>query len=411
MTARTVAIVDPYSSGVLYAPALREAGFRPIAVLSWPLPADSFTATFRANDFDTILTASKNVVPQLTKLKPLAIIPGSESGVALADDLSQKLTPSLAHVPELTPSRSHKGHMAKAISSAGLAMTPTICVRSVQEATAPLTTTEFAGHDLVIKPATSVSTDGVTLVPAGEDWRPAVTALIGRTNATGVTNKEVVIQRRLFGTEYVVNTFSHDGHHVVTDVCRYTKTTTNDSFAVYQDVEFLPADDPMHTDTINYVRKALDALGFRFGPAHTEVMLTNEGPRLVEVNSRLAGSGMAAAAELATGDNGARRTIRYLLGSRDFPATTTLKRSVSVAMFLARHDGVVTNAETLDRIRHLPTCRNLVVNVRNGDKIAKTTDLLSSLRLGWALFAHRDPARVKRDHAQARAYAAELTTL
>ncbi|MFI6344075.1 ATP-grasp domain-containing protein [Streptomyces sp. NPDC050560] len=410
---RTVVIVDPYSSGALYARALRRDGFHPVAVLTWPPPADVFTDTFRPGDFATVMTSGGDRAPleeRLGGMAPVAVLPGSESGVGLADRLARRLTPDLAHVAALAPGRVHKGHMARAVASAGLRTAPTLCVRDVREAEAPLAAPEFAGHDLVVKPATSVSTDGVTLVPAGRDWRPAVNALLGRRNATGVVNEDVVVQRRLYGTEYVVDTFSHGGRHTVTDLCRYTKTAVGDSFAVYQDVEFLPAGDPAYAETVAYVRGALDALGFRFGPAHSEVMLTDEGPRLVEVNSRVAGSGLAAAAELATGDSGVRRTVRYLLGTRDFPDSTTLSRSVTVAMFIARRSGVVSNVETLHRIRELPTCRNLVVKVRNGDTIASTSDLLSSLSLGWALFAHADPERVRHDHARARAFASELVT-
>jgi phosphoribosylamine-glycine ligase len=55
-----------------------------------------------------------------------------------------------------------------------------------------------------------------------------------------------------------------------------------------------------HTrELVDYTTRALDAFGFRFGPAYSEIMLTADGPRLVEVNSRVAGSGMAAAAQLA----------------------------------------------------------------------------------------------------------------
>lgn len=39
-------------------------------------------------------------------------------------------------------------------------------------------------------------------------------------------------------------------------------------------------------------RSALDAIGFDFGAAHTEMVLTADGPRIVEVNGRLAGGPM-----------------------------------------------------------------------------------------------------------------------
>jgi biotin carboxylase len=411
MTNRSVLVVDPYSSGVLYAPALRRAGFSPVAVRSTPFPADQFTSSFRPDDYDRDILQDGTADALTQKLAPLdiaAIIPGSESGVTLADQLAARLTPTAANLPALACARNHKGRMTDAVAAAGLPVTPTISVHDPELATAFMRREDIAGHDLVIKPATSVSTDGVTLLPGGRGWREAVAGLLGRTNATGVRNEEVVLQRRLIGTEYAVNTFSADGRHTVTDVCRYTKVSNGDSFAVYQDVEFVAMNDAHVPDLIAYVRRSLDAVGFRFGPAHTEVMLTPDGPRLVEVNSRIAGSGMAAAAELATGDNAVRRLVRHLQGEGDHPDGFTLRRAVKVAMFIATDSGIVTNAEAFEPIRTLPTCRGLHLNVRDGSRIQATSDLLSSLRLGWALLAHQDPDHVARDYARLRTYASGM---
>ncbi|MFI0421731.1 ATP-grasp domain-containing protein [Spongiactinospora sp. 9N601] len=414
MTGRFVVIVDPYSSGVLYAPAVRRAGFTPIAVRSTPFPAAQFTAAFRPDDFDRALIQDDGVETLVAELAPLdiaAIIPGSESGVTLADRLAARLTPASANLPALAHCRNHKGHMTAAVAAAGLPVTPTVCVRDPEQASSFVVRPDVAGHDLVIKPTTSVSTDGVTLAPGGRGWRPIVTGLLGRTNATGVRNEEVVLQRRLIGTEYVINTFTADGRHAVTDVCRYTKVSNGDSFAVYRDVEFLAMDEPHVPELIAHVRQALDALGFRFGPAHTEVMLTPDGPRLIEVNSRIAGSGMAAAAALATGDNAVGRFVRHLRGERDQPDGFTLRRAVKVAMFIATDSGVVTNTAAYESIRALPTCRGMHLNIRDGDQIQATTDLLSSLRLGWALLAHQDPAQVERDYVKLRRYSASMRVL
>ncbi|MFJ6076505.1 ATP-grasp domain-containing protein [Streptomyces sp. NPDC093065] len=406
MTARHVVIVDPYSSGVMYAPALRRAGFIPVAVRSTPLPVAQFTDAFRPDDFDlTLKQGEDDLLARLRSLSVAAVIPGSESGVTLSDRLAATLTPELANRPDLANCRNHKGHMAAAVAAAGLPVTPTVCVREAAAAEDFVARPDVAGQDLVIKPANSVSTDGVTLAPSGRGWREIVEGLLGRTNATGVRNNEVVLQRRLFGAEYVVNTFTADGRHTVTDVCRYTKVSNGDSFAVYQDVEFLGADEPHVDQLIAYVRGALDALGIRFGAAHTEVMLTSDGPRLIEVNSRLAGSGMEAAAELATGDNAVRRLVRHLSGNRNHPDTFELHRRVRVAMFVAAHSGIATNVAAYEPIRALPTCRALHLNVHDGDHIDATTDLLSSLRLGWALLAHKDPDKVERDYTRLRVYA------
>jgi hypothetical protein len=40
---------------------------------------------------------------------------------------------------------------------------------------------------------------------------------------------------------------------------------------------------------INYTRRTLDVLGIKHGPSHSEIMMTTEGPCLVEVNCRAHG--------------------------------------------------------------------------------------------------------------------------
>jgi biotin carboxylase len=44
-------------------------------------------------------------------------------------------------------------------------------------------------------------------------------------------------------------------------------------------------------ELIEYGLGALDAVGLRQWAAHTEIMMTPDGPRLLEVNARLAGAG------------------------------------------------------------------------------------------------------------------------
>merc|ERR1712151_613183 len=48
----------------------------------------------------------------------------------------------------------------------------------------------------------------------------------------------------------------------------------------------MQADDPIAQELIKYTRGVLDALGLRNGPSHGEVMMTADGPCLVEMNCR-----------------------------------------------------------------------------------------------------------------------------
>lgn len=405
LTGARVIIVDPYSSGATLASAFRKLRLEPICVLSYPPPPPVYTRGFRPDDFAVTLSEEiglGQVVRELSPVKPIAVIAGSESGVILADALGAALAPWSANDPARASARRHKGDMVKALEARGVATIATTCVARPEEAVEWVRRSQLDGRDLVVKPAKSALTDGVCLVPGGDGVTAAVSSLLGTTNAFGLTNNEVVVQERILGTEYVVDTFSFDGRVSVTNVCRYSKAAVGSAFAVYESIEFLPFNDPEITGLIDYVGKTLDALGVRFGLAHTEVMMSSAGPRLIETGSRPPGAGLPALTEVATGDSGIRRLARYLAGDHTIPLDYRLDWHVTGVYFIARQPGVVANTAAYEKMRDLPSCRHLQVNVRDGDHVSATTDLLSTLRLGWAVLAHSDAQIVRRDHKAIR---------
>src|SRR5262249_15218802 len=159
------------------------------------------------------------------------------------------------------------------------------------------------------------------------------------------------VQERVSGTEYVVDTFSFDGVHTVTNICRYSKITDGDRFAVYESMDFLPYHAPGNAELLGYAIKVLDALGVRFGFAHTAIMVTSAGHRLVEVGARLPGAGLPGACTVATGESGIDRLIRYLKGEHVGPGFR-LERSVRAVYFVGR-SGIIANVQAYERIARL----------------------------------------------------------
>jgi biotin carboxylase len=413
MSPPVVAIVDPYSSGNMYAPALRRAGLSPVAITSWPAPARSLTGSFRPGDFDQCWSEEEHGRPGVTqrvaRLSPVAIVPGTASGVELADALAVSLTPGRCNVPDLAPARRHKGAMVAAVGASGLPVARSVSAREPEDVERWIADEGMGGLDLVLKPAASAGTDGVVLSEGGHGWRHAMRRLQDQVNLLGAVNEEIVVQERLKGTEYCIDTFTCDGSHTVTNICRYGKVRNGENFALYEHVEFLPYENPGHPELIRYTERVLDALGIRFGPAHTEVIRTSSGPRLVETNARLAGGGIPAACFLATGDSGVDRLARYLSGTGEMQTWYRLQRCVLTVMFMVPRSGIIRNTRAYQEISLLPTCRYLRVNVRDGDHVPATSDLMSAMALGWALLADRDPRRVHADHAAARQIAAKVS--
>jgi biotin carboxylase len=406
VTDGTVVVVDPYSSGAGWAAPLRRAGFEPAAATSFPPPTEVYRAAFRPGDFAAVLSADRGfpaLVRQLAALAPIAVIPGAESGVILADRLAQALTPARANEARYMRARRHKGEMVRALAERGLPTIRSVCGNDVEAIRRWVAAEGMMEAELVVKPVMSGGTDGVRLVSPDADLGTAIDALLGSVDVLNNVNTEVIVQERVVGTEYVVDTVSFDGRVSVTNVCRYSKVSDGTRFAVYESMTFVPFDTAGNAELIAFARQCLDALGVRFGPAHSEVMVTAGGPRLVEVGARLPGAGLPGATIVATGENGISRLIRHLRGETGIRLDYTLERAVTVVYFIAAQAGVISNVGVYHRIAELPSCRHLRVNVRDGDRVAATTGLLSTMSLGWALLAHRDPAQVERDHQTIRA--------
>ena len=327
------------------------------------------------------------------------MVPGIESGVELAESLAEQLLPGEGNAPGSTAARRDKWRMAQALAAAGVPVLRQVCTDDPAEVAEWVAGSGLAARRLVVKPPKSGGTEDVHVVAAGADWRPYFDRLLHAPNRFGAGNDAVLVQEFAEGTEYVVDTYSVAGRLGLAQVCRYSKRTWRDRPGIYDHTEVLPPDHPHVEVLANYTRRVADAVGLRNGCGHTEVMLTPDGPRLVEIAARLAGNPLPLACRLATGDSQVDRTVRHRLDG-DFVAGYRFERHARIVCFSARRAGRLTNAEVLASAAGLPTARAVHLPHRTGEVVPVTTDLFTSL--GWVLLAAADGAAVEADYARLR---------
>ncbi|MCA9514632.1 MAG: DUF192 domain-containing protein, partial [Myxococcales bacterium] len=213
------------------------------------------------------------------------VLPGSEGAVDVADALAERLGAQGGNDPALRRARRDKHAMHEAVAAAGLAVPRHALARSVDEALA-----FYRGEGLgevVVKPPASAGGDGVRVATTAGELADAVRALLGTRSRLGLDNAAVVLQERLRGEEYYVNTVTDGGRHVVTDVWRCHKRALHGLPFQYDRFELEPGDGPLVATLAPAVGAILDALGVRAGAAHTEVMLTaDRGVVLIESGAR-----------------------------------------------------------------------------------------------------------------------------
>ncbi len=90
----------------------------------------------------------------------------------------------------------------------------------------------------------------------------------------------------LIGNEYSVESFSDNGKHHILGI---TQKFVNDNYI--ESGHLFPAQlSIQQTKEINnYICECLNLLGFVSGPAHSELILTEEGPVLIESHTRVGG--------------------------------------------------------------------------------------------------------------------------
>ncbi|WP_052230103.1 ATP-grasp domain-containing protein [Streptomyces sp. CT34] len=260
--------------------------------MPWISLYDPQAVTAPASSGAEEVIAHTTVADTLDRLRPAgvtAVVPGSEAGVLLANEIAAGL--GVAHNDvRSAAARRDKYLMARAVLDHGLPGAETALVHTREELADTLQQWTDA-FPVVLKPGASSGSEGVKIVSTLDDALAAFESLNGTVNRLSVLNEGVVVQQYLDGTLYVVNTVSSNGAHVVTDVYEKRIDELNGS-PVCRHLLLRRDLGDFEEAAGKYTMQCLDALGFRNGAAHTEVMRTEDGPRLVEVNSRLMGPSM-----------------------------------------------------------------------------------------------------------------------
>ncbi len=406
---RPVIIVNPISSGSELAPAFAKRNVPSIAVRPMPLSKQGyigFASQIQNENFLEVYENDPGLVDRLRKLNPLAIIAGTEMGVPLADQLAATLIPKLANVLELSQARTHKGLMQEALEKAGLPVIRTLNTASVDEVTTWLLDHNLTNAALVIKPPVSAGSDKVFYISPGGDWKKMFDYILATPSLLGGrVNETVIVQEHVTGVEYAVDTVSAAGKHVLALLNRYQKVSTGKHMTVFDYVEFVPFDSQEHGKLLEYTERALDALGIRWGAAHSEVMLTSKGPRLIETGARMCGGPVIGFSRAATGSSQVERIVEAYLDGKISTQNYDVKQTV-VPVFLASPvSGTLRNVEILDRLQKLPTHLATHMWLSNGDHVRRTVNF--DTVLGIVALAG-DRKSVFRDYNHVRAVEAKL---
>ena len=380
MTVRgAAAVVDAYSTGARLAPRFAAAGLPVVHVQSSPSLPEFYLRAFRVGDFVENVVHEGDLEATAARLaahEPAFVVVGAEPGVPLADALSERLgLPSNGSAQ--SAARRDKNAMSEALRAAGLRTAEAL--KTADASAAVAWAAERGGAPVVVKPLDSAGTDGVSICHDAAAIEAAFAASLGRPNALHGTNEQLLVQELLEGTQLFVNSISWDGVHHVSEVWRDNKLRAAANF-IYDYEELLPRHGSQQDQVVPYVESVLDALGIRFGPAHTEVMLTATGPVLVESGARMHGSVPDEIVDRCTPSHQTLTAEAYLdphSVARRAQQPYELAAAAYCVMLISQHEGRIVDDTGMREIEALPSFAGTISMLGPGDQLKKTVDLFS----------------------------------
>jgi biotin carboxylase len=239
---------------------------------------------------------------------------------------------------------------------------------------------DLLGLPVLIKPADGYGSQNIVVLRYLEDLDPLLSPLDDLLPCRAdyglgvISNDRMLVERYMTGTVIGCDTLTINGQHQLLGI--HEKLFFEPpSFAIRGGC-FTP-NCPEFEAIERYIFSLLDAVGFDWGATHTELMLTAEGPRLIEINPRLVGAKIPRLVGLAL-DRSIHEDLIVLHLGEGLPSISKDSSMVAVSRWIvADQVGVLEYVELPEwqdgRIRSVEILKKPGDNVRppleNADRI------------------------------------------
>lgn len=227
-----------------------------------------------------------------------------------------------------------KARMRRLLDEIGLSPVRHRVVGSATELAAFLA--ELGGGPAVVKPLDAGGSAGVSRVDCETDATESWSAVekSGRTH--------VLAEEYLPGPEISVEAFSYEGKHTI--------VAMTDKYLGPGFIEIghsVPAQMGGATwrQAADLTVELLDAVGLTEGPSHTEIKLTDRGPRIVESHNRTGGDFIPDLVKLTYGVDLVRLAVGVPLGYADWDRVVPPARGGAAVRFILAEPGTVTGVK------------------------------------------------------------------
>jgi biotin carboxylase len=236
-------------------------------------------------------------------------------------------------------------------------------------------------YPCILKPVDNAGSRGVVLVESREELRKGFSY-----SKLHSKNGEVIIEDFMQGHEVSVETITVEGK---TQVLAITDKLTSGPphFVEMGHSQQSQLSEEMQEKIRELAILAVEAIGINIGPAHVEIMVTKNGPKLIELGARMGGDCITShLVPLSTGINMIEATIDLLTGKK--PDIKTKYNSGSAIRYFKAPLGKIESIIGIDEAKLVKGVKEITFIKNIGDDI---NDIHSSTdRIGYVVAQGKD---------------------
>ncbi|WP_179215896.1 ATP-grasp domain-containing protein [Paenibacillus sp. MY03] len=236
----------------------------------------------------------------------------------------------------------------------------------------------FSGK-VIVKPADNSGSRGVFLIENIHNKKIVEYAF--KYSKKYSRSGEIIIEEYMEGVEVSVEALTFEGK---TTIIAITDKVTTGAPNFVEVGHTIPSQlsEEIKEQVQSITRKAIQSVGIINGPSHTEIIVTEAGPKIVEIGARLGGDNITThLVPLATGIDIVEATIKIAMG--DFPIISKNKDMAAAIRYFETYTGKITNIVGIEEARMLPGVVEIHLNKNKGEIVTEITS--STDRVGHVI--------------------------
>ena len=234
-------------------------------------------------------------------------------------------------------------------------------------------------NEFIVKPADNSGSRGVFLV--SDIYNKDLIEYAYKYSKKYSRNGEIVVEEYMKGPEVSVETLSFDGDIYVIEI---TDKLTTGAPRFVEMGHAQPSNLPKNIkEKIKEVAvAAVKAIGIKNGPSHTEIIVTDDGPKIVELGARLGGDNITThLVPMSTGIDMVQCSIEIALGQK--PNIVRKTRKGSAIRYFNTAAGKIINISGVIEAEHINGLKQIVLLKKVGDSVNEIYG--STDRIGFAI--------------------------